>query len=118
MSVLRLGQILVNGHGRTLYVFLPDKHSKVTCVGTCAQLWPPFKAPNQGRPAALGLANPSLLGSDPDPEGGRVVTYAGWPLYTYIGDSAPGTATGQALNANGGLWYTIAASGKVIATTP
>ena len=50
----------------------------------------------------------------PDPAGGRVVTYAGWPLYTYVTDTAPGTATGQALNLNGGLWYALAPSGQVI----
>jgi predicted lipoprotein with Yx(FWY)xxD motif len=118
MSVLKLGQVLVTGKGRTLYVFMPDKHAKVTCVSTCARVWPPFEAPSGGPPAALGFVRPSLLGSDPDPEGGRVVTYAGWPLYSYIGDSTAGTATGQALNANGGLWYVIAPSGKVITATP
>jgi predicted lipoprotein with Yx(FWY)xxD motif len=46
------------------------------------------------------------------------MTYAGWPLYHYIGDSAPGTASGQALNANGGLWYVIAPSGHLITATP
>jgi predicted lipoprotein with Yx(FWY)xxD motif len=118
MSVSSLGQILVNGRGRTLYVFLPDKHTKVTCVGTCAQVWPPFKASNGRRPAVSGSVRAFLLGTISDPEGGRVVTYAGWPLYTYIGDSAPGIATGQALNTNGGLWYVIGGSGKVITTTP
>jgi hypothetical protein len=58
----------------------------------------------------------STLGSDPDPTGGRVATYAGWPLYTYVADRAPGSVKGQALNLNGGLWYVLAPSGKVIRT--
>ena len=50
------------------------------------------------------------------PVGGRVVTYNKWPLYTYVADTKPGQATGQALNLNGGLWYVLAPSGKVIRT--
>jgi predicted lipoprotein with Yx(FWY)xxD motif len=67
---------------------------------------------------AKGKAKASLLGSDADPAGGRVVTYNGWPLYTYVSDTAPGKASGQALNLNGGLWYVLAPSGKVIRTKP
>ncbi len=58
----------------------------------------------------------ALLGSDPDPEGGRGVTYAGWPLYTYAADSAAGQDNGQAIETNGGRWYVIAPSGTVITT--
>lgn len=114
----KLGIVLVNGKGRTLYMFVPDKRKKVTCVGTCAVVWPPAKLPNGAKPVAAGQAKASLLRSDPDPEGGRVVTYAGWPLYTYVTDTSPGTAKGQALNLNGGLWYVLAPSGKVIRTKP
>jgi len=41
-------------------------------------------------------------------------TYAGWPLYTYVTDVGSGTAKGQALNLNGGVWYVISASGTVV----
>ena len=58
------------------------------------------------------------FGSDPNPSGGRVVTYNHWPLYTYIVDKKPGQATGQALNLNGGLWYVLSPAGKVIRTKP
>jgi hypothetical protein len=57
-----------------------------------------------------------LLGSDANPGGGRVVTYNHWPLYYYVADTKPGQATGQALDANGGLWYVLSTSGKVIKT--
>jgi predicted lipoprotein with Yx(FWY)xxD motif len=113
-----LGTILVNGRGHAMYIFLPDKHKQVTCLSTCAQIWPPVKLPNAQKPATSGQAKSSLLGSDPDSEGGRVLTYAGWPLYTYIADSAPGTASGQALNTNGGLWYVLSSSGAVVTKTP
>jgi predicted lipoprotein with Yx(FWY)xxD motif len=113
-----LGPVLVNGQGRTLYMFVPDKRRKVTCVGSCAAVWPPLTLSGGEKPVASGQAKSSLLGSDPDPEGGRVATYSGWPLYAYVSDTSPGTATGQALNLNGGLWYVLAPSGKVIRKKP
>ncbi len=113
-----LGTVLVNGKGLTLYMFVPDKQKKVTCVKACAAVWPPLKLPKGAKEVAAGKAKASLLGSDPNPGGGRVVTYARWPLYTYIVDRKPGTASGQALNLNGGLWYVVAPSGKVIRTKP
>ena len=114
----KLGTVLVNGKGRTLYMFVPDKRKKVTCVKTCAAVWPPLKLPKGGKPVARGKARPSLLGSDPNPAGGRVVTYNHWPLYTYVADTAAGQAKGQALNLNGGFWYVLAPSGKVIRRKP
>ena len=117
-TISGLGAVLVNGQGRTLYMFVPDKHAKVTCVGACAQLWPPDKLASGQKASAAGAVKSALLASDPDPEGGRVVTYAGWPLYTYVTDSAPGQATGQNLETNGGKWYVIAASGKPVTKAP
>jgi predicted lipoprotein with Yx(FWY)xxD motif len=113
-SLPKLGTVLVNGAGRTLYMFVPDKRSRVTCVRTCAAVWPPLKLPSGAKPVAKGGAKRALLGSDRNPAGGRVVTYNRWPLYTYVADTAPGQAKGQALNLNGGLWYVLAPSGKVI----
>jgi len=117
-TIPRLGAVLVNAQGRTLYTFAPDKHKKVTCVSACAAVWPPAFVPNGQKPAAAGPVKQSLLASDPDPAGGRVITYAGWPLYTYVTDTAPGQASGQALNLNGGLWYVTSPSGKVITKKP
>jgi predicted lipoprotein with Yx(FWY)xxD motif len=100
-NVPGLGTVLVNARGRTLYMFVPDKRKRVTCVRTCAAVWPPIKLPRGAKPVAAGRVKASLLGSDPDPAGGRVVTYARWPLYTYVADTRPGVATGQALNLRG-----------------
>jgi predicted lipoprotein with Yx(FWY)xxD motif len=113
-----LGPVLVNAQGDALYTFASDKHEKVTCVGTCVQLWPPLKLASGQKAVAAGEAKASLLGSEADPEGGRVVTYAGWPLYTYAADSGPGTANGQGLDDDGGLWYVISPSGAVISKAP
>lgn len=117
-KIPKLGTVLVNGKGFTLYMFVPDKQKRVTCVKTCAKVWPPLKLPKGAKPVAAGKAKDSLLGSDPNPSGGRVVTYNHWPLYTYIVDKKPGQATGQAVNLNGGLWYVLSPAGKVIRTKP
>lgn len=117
-TVSGLGPVLVNSEGHTLYIFEPDKHVKVTCVGACASLWPPVKLSSGQKAATAGKAKSSLLASDPDPEGGQVVTYAGWPLYAYVADSAAGTANGEAINSYGGVWYVISPAGKVIVKTP
>ncbi len=115
-KIPKLGVVLVDGQGRTLYMFAPDKQARVTCKKACAAVWPPVKLAKGRKLVAAGGVKRSLLGSDPNPAGGRVVTYNKWPLYTYVADTRPGQATGQALNLNGGLWYVLAASGKVIRT--
>jgi len=115
-NVPKLGTILVDSNGRTLYMFVPDKHKRVTCKGTCAVVWPPVMLPHGARIKTAGKAKASLTGSDRDPAGGRVVTYDHWPLYRYVADTRPGQVKGQALNLNGGLWYVLAPSGKVIRT--
>jgi predicted lipoprotein with Yx(FWY)xxD motif len=112
-KIKKLGIVLVNSRGRTLYMFKPDRQKKVTCKGSCAVSWPPLKLKKGQRPTAGGAARKKLLGMD-----GRVVTYKRWPLYTYIGDQKPGQATGQATNLNGGLWYVLSPSGKVITKKP
>ena len=113
-KVGKLGTILVNSRGLTLYMFVPDKQKRVTCKGSCAVVWPPLKLKSGQKPTAGGAAKKSLLGSDKNPSGGRVVTYNKWPLYAYVADTKPGQAKGQALNLNGGLWYVLSPSGKVI----
>jgi predicted lipoprotein with Yx(FWY)xxD motif len=111
-----LGTILVDAKGRTLYMFVPDKRKRVTCKHVCAKIWPPVLVRKGQHTVARGKARKKLLSSDrnPNPSGGRVVTYARWPLYTYVADTKPGQAKGQALDLNGGLWYVLAPSGKVI----
>ena len=112
-SVAGLGTVLVNGQGRTLYIFEPDHHAKVTCTGGCASVWPPLKLTG-AKAQTAGQVKAALVSSDPNPGGGRVVTYNGWPLYSYVADSQSGSAGGQGLNSSGGLWYVITPAGTVI----
>jgi predicted lipoprotein with Yx(FWY)xxD motif len=108
------GTVLVNSSGHALYTFAPDKASKVTCTSACAKIWPPLTLPGGAKPTGSGAVKASLLGSDPNPAGGRVVTYNGWPLYTYVTDTSAGVAHGQGLNLNGGFWYLISPSGTPV----
>ena len=107
------GAVLVNSSGHTLYVFAPDKAKKVTCVSACASIWPAAKLSSGTKASGSGQVKSSLLGSQ-IPILGGVLTYNGWPLYTYVADTAPGAAHGEAINSSGGLWYVISPSGKVI----
>jgi|SRR5579862_1864112 len=117
-SVSGLGKILVNSQGRTLYMFVPDKHKSVTCHGQCAKIWPPVFLPAGGKIVAAGGVKQALLSSDKDSTGGRVVTYNHWPLYLYLGDPKAGAVSGQALNVNGGLWYVMSPTGAIIKKKP
>jgi predicted lipoprotein with Yx(FWY)xxD motif len=113
-AIKGLGTVVVNSQGRTLYTFAPDKAKKVTCTGSCAVVWPPLKIGAGQKASVSGGLKSSLVSSAPDPSGGRVVTYNGWPLYLYQVDQVAGTDHGQALESSGGLWYAIAPSGEQI----
>lgn len=113
-KVSGLGVVLVNAKGHTLYVFMKDQHSRVTCTGQCASFWPPLKWKSKSKPTAGGAAKSSLLSSVKNPSGGRVVTYNKWPLYTFVNDTAAGQAKGEAQNLNGGKWYVISPKGVLI----
>lgn len=118
-TVPGLGKILVNGAGKTLYMFVPDRHRKVTCVSkACVLAWPPLFLPAGARPVARNGARQALLGSDKDPKGGRVVTYKGWPLYLFKGDTKNGQVYGQDINMTGGYWYVISYTGALIKHKP
>ena len=109
-----LGPVLVDGRGFTLYMFEPDNRRVVACTDACAGSWPPLKLPDGTQAQAGPGVSKALLGSLPNSEGGRVVTYAGWPLYGYASDLEPGQANGQALDLNGGPWYVLRPTGEPV----
>jgi predicted lipoprotein with Yx(FWY)xxD motif len=97
-------KVLTNAKGYVLYLFAPDTPNKSTCYGTCAAYWPPVT----GKPVAGPGVN-GKLGTTKRTDGHTQVTYDGHPLYTYVGDSAPGQDSGNNINLNGGLWFDIKA---------
>ena len=109
-----LGTALVTNKGFALYVFPPDAAHHVTCTGDCASAWPALTL-HAGETVAAGTGvRADLLGTVLDPGGGRVVTYHGWPLYTYLGDASPGHAAGQGKDDDGGYWYVMRPSGQIV----
>ena len=111
----KLGQTLVDGQGRTLYLFEADKAGTSNCNGACTSAWPPYVS--NGTPhAGTGLTGALLGTSTRGDGGGTQVTYHGHPLYYYAGDNRPGDAAGQGLNQFGAKWYVLAPSGNKIDT--
>ena len=109
-----LGTILVDGQGRTLYLWDADTGSMSTCSGACAQAWPPVLT--KGKPTASGGVNAALLGTTTRTDGKTEVTYKGHPLYTFVEDHAPGDTTGQGSNGFGALWWVLSPAGQAITT--
>jgi predicted lipoprotein with Yx(FWY)xxD motif len=110
-----LGQILVDGHGRTLYLFAKDKKGKSTCSGACAAYWPALIA--TGKPRAIAGAKASLLGTTRRADGRLQVTYRGHPLYRFSGDTTRGLTTGQGLGDFGGKWWVVSPAGQKITSS-
>jgi predicted lipoprotein with Yx(FWY)xxD motif len=98
--------VLTNAKGFTLYGFAPDSATKSVCNGACASQWPPVKAPASASSIKAPFAKITRSG------GSTQLTFNGHPLYTFIGDKAPGQANGNNLNAFGGLWHQAAVSGS------
>ena len=111
-SNAKLGQILVDGAGKTLYLFVADSGSSSTCYTSCAQLWPPVLT--SGPPQAGAGANASLLGTTTRTDGKTEVTYGGHPLYYFVSDKQAGDATGQGVDSFGALWWVVSASGAAV----
>jgi predicted lipoprotein with Yx(FWY)xxD motif len=109
----KLGSILVDGNGRTLYLFEKDQPNQSACSGGCASAWPPDHS--SAAPKAGSGVTASLLGTIKRGDGSTQATYNRHPLYHYSGDSGAGQQNGQGLTAFGALWYVVSpAGGKVV----
>ncbi len=105
-----LGQILTAADGMTVYLFVPDDQGAPTCIDACSEQWPPVTVDDVSQIIGGEGIDVSLLGTVEHPEGIQV-TYNGWPLYFFAGDSAPGDINGQG---QGGVWYVIDPTGNAI----
>jgi len=112
LASTKLGKVLVDAQGRTLYLFEADKGAMSACAGACAGVWPPLKT--TGKPIAGAGITASKLGSTKRSDGSTEVTYNGHPLYTYTGDSSAGQTSGQAIDEFGAEWYALSAAGNKI----
>jgi predicted lipoprotein with Yx(FWY)xxD motif len=107
-----VGKILVDEEGMTLYYFQKDQKGsgKSKCEGACAEAWPPLIT--EGEPEAMAGVKAAMLGTIERSDGTTQVTYAGWPLYTFVADQKPGEDNGTDSKAFGASWYPLHSNGK------
>ncbi len=108
-----LGTILANGRGFTVFAFArdPRNHSRCATTAGCTGIWP--MVITTGSPRLGPGVKRSLVGTIAV-AGTRQVTYAGHPLYTYIGDSGPGDTSYVGQSQFGGKWYALNAAGHLV----
>ncbi|HEY2705977.1 MAG TPA: hypothetical protein VGL20_20025 [Candidatus Dormibacteraeota bacterium] len=119
-SVPGVGTVLVNGSGRTLYLLTSEKSGTLTCTDDngCTKVWPDTELPSGTiAPIAGSGIQASMLSTVKGPSGALYITYAGWPLYTFSGDSGPGQAHGQGIVSFGGTWQTLSPAGTPVTGT-
>lgn len=106
------GRILADGQGRALYLFTADHAKRSACSGDCATAWPPYVV--KSTPAAVYGAKPGQVGTIRRSDGKLQATYAGRPVYYYVGDRSPGEVNCQAAVEFGGYWYVLRRNGRAV----
>jgi predicted lipoprotein with Yx(FWY)xxD motif len=107
----KYGMVLVDAKGSTLYRYALDKKGVSVCAAGCAQLWPPYLATGTAKPTAGAGATAGLLGTIKRSNGSLQISYAGFPLYRYSGDTKPGAMTGQGFQSK---WYVVSTGGAMV----
>ena len=111
----KLGLILVNSRGHTLYMFTKDRNGKSACSGSCAKFWPPSF--QRGKPTAGPGVKASLLVTTRRSNGSLQLTYNQHPLYSFALDKQAGQTNGEGNLAFGARWYAVSAKGTAIVKT-
>lgn len=106
------GRVLFDGRGYVLYAFTRDANGRSACYGACAKAWPVYYARTRLK-AGEGVKR-SLLGTTKRRDGRRQVTYAGRPLYYWVGDTKAGRIGCQNAAEFGGTWLVVRPSGKLV----
>ena len=101
----RLGEILINPDGRTLYYFVPERGGMIVCTGTCTNFWPPSLTATGNASPIAGAGVIGQLSVIARPGGAAQLSYNSWPLYTFSGDKAAGQTNGQGVVGFGGTWF-------------
>jgi predicted lipoprotein with Yx(FWY)xxD motif len=108
----KIGKLIANPKGLTLYMFRADKGLKSACYGQCAKFWPALTT--VGKPVAGAGVKASLLGTAKRTDGKTQVTYKGHLLYTFAEDKKAGDTKGEGSKAFGAQWYALTPTGVVI----
>jgi predicted lipoprotein with Yx(FWY)xxD motif len=111
----RLGKILVDSRGHSLYLFKKDSRTKSACFGACATFWPPLRA---SKPTVGSGLSASKVGTIRRSDGTRQVTYNHHPLYRYVADTRAGEVNGQGVTAFGASWFVLSPAGNQISRQP
>ena len=94
----KVGRVIVDAQGRTLYRFTAEAQGLPVCTGACVGTWPPALVS-----APSGL--PKHVATVKRPDGGKLqLTYDGHPLYRYAGDRSKADANGEGV---GGQWFVV-----------
>jgi predicted lipoprotein with Yx(FWY)xxD motif len=109
-----LGRIIVDGRGRSLYLFEKDLKGTSSCNGACVAAWPPLTS--SSKPRAGGGVRAGLLGWIKRKDGRWQVTYKGHPLYTFVKDTQRGQTNGEGVDAFGAEWYVVSPAGAKVQT--
>ncbi len=112
LRTTKLGQVLVNSKGHTLYLFEKDRNGRSACNGRCAQFWPPLLS--RGKPTAGRGVKASMLGTTRRSNGSLQVTYNKHPLYTFALDKGAGQTNGEGNLAFGARWYAVSSRGTAV----
>jgi len=112
LHTTKLGKVLVNSKGHTLYLFEKDRNAKSACSGKCAQYWPPLLS--RGKPSAGPGVKASMLGTTRRSNGSLQVTYNKHPLYTFALDKSAGQTNGEGSSNFGAKWYAVSSRGTAV----
>ena len=115
LCTTKIGRVLVNSKGHTLYLFKKDRQGKSACYGRCARFWPPLL--KRGKPTLGRGVKKSLLGTTKRRNGTLQLTYNKHPLYTYKLDTRAGQTKGEGSTAFGAKWYALSANGRAVVKT-
>ena len=110
----RLGVVLADRGGRTVYEFTADQPGHSVCTAGCLQFWPFVAAPATIPSDAASMT--ARLGILHRADGGRQLTVNGYPIYTFAGDTGPGSTAGQGQRLDAGVWRALTPAGARITT--
>ena len=115
---IKLGVVLANARGFTLYMFAADRNGKSTCYGGCAGVWPPLLTSGRVVAKRGSGVESRLLGTTRRKDGKLQVTYNHYPLYLYTPDLRPGDACGESSTSFGAPWWVLNTAGKLVKGGP
>jgi len=117
IKVKKYGSVLADRGGYTLYLLSTEANKKIHCTSYCLQYWPPLLI-SKGEKVSIGAGVKGKVGTVARSSKSLQVTFNGYPVYTFAGDSGPGETNGEKIASFGGTWYMLRPTAKTAAATP